>query len=256
MHLSGHIAHGQANSIATLDGQAGDTLLLQGVGELYYEWSVGAQELERPEAELEADKFKRARSRAYKRQALDLELRARIVSTTTTELKSPVIRWRLEWGHGATIMEYPPTRQQSVSAAQYQGAILPARGLTLRLSARQLRIYMTGGFDLQEGDVAASSVMVSVQPSVASQRLTVPYQQLILGDVQQAFPGNADEFRIRRADSRPFFAGACAVTMLGILDEPLSVSDVAAAGFGDWSPIPPMAAACSIDAAAAALEFR
>ncbi len=217
------IEHGQAQTPAHLDGQSGDIILLQGIAEIHYEWQT------------------------KKKAALDLELRASIATTFITPMKSPIVRYRLEFGHGRAVIQHPPIRQPSVSSTPYAWPILPARGLTLRLSARQFRIFFQGGYDTDGEIVAGNKITVSVQPSTASQRLPSPYQQYAINAELQPFPANAAEFRVRRASGRAFFGGACSVTMLGIVDEVLSIDDVAASGFGEWTPIPPMAASLEPD---------
>lgn len=217
------IKHGQGDSWVTLDGRAGDTLELQGFGELYYEWQ------------------------AEDKQALDLEVRATLFSTTTTPNKTPVVRTRFEFGHGTAVIQHPPVRIPAASVDPYQSAILPGRGLVVRLSARQFRLYLQGGFNYDGSATPSSKVIVSVQPSIASQRFPLPYTQWALGDTLQPFPANANEFRVRRPNGMPWFAGACNLFMLSVYDEILSGEDVKAAGYGDWTPIPPLAASCELD---------
>jgi hypothetical protein len=224
--------HGQGDSVAELKGVAGVAMTLQGIGLETYEWEAGKT-----------------------RQALDLEIRAIITSTLALDGKTPVVRWYAEFGVGDNAFTYPPRRAQA-NLLQFQFAILPARGLVLRTSARQFRISFTGGFDIDGGDVPENTVTIGVQPSAASILRPLPYAQFAEAEELCAFPMNASEFRVREPmDGAPFSIGACTVGFLGLLDEALATADVADAGLSQWSPIPPMAASMSTDVNAA-LEFR
>ncbi len=225
--------HGQSESPIKLKGHAADTLVMQGIAEGYFEWETEHS------------------------SALDLELRAWIASTSAAPETTPIVRWRIEIGHGAAIAEYPPTRAPNVSDNLYTRAILPGRGLVLRTSARQLRIYFTGGLTLESDAVAENKIRVSVQPSVASE-LAIPLAQLALGEDQIPFPANANDFRIRMFDGSPFFAGAASVDFFSMLDQDIGSGDLAANGYGNWSPIPVMAASMQISSGImpAMVEFR
>lgn len=230
------IHHGQGNAMLALDGLAGENLVLRYVAQEVYEWKTEDN------------------------AALDLELRAQLVSTTVDDEKSPLVFWRVEYGHGGAMYSHPPARVAS-ALSEYQRPIVPARGLVLRLSARTLRVYFNGGIDTLGNAVAENKINVSVQPSTQSRRLPFPYALRARTDIDDArnpFPMDANEFRVRDDIGAPFIIGACTLSLWGIVDEPLATADVATNGFGDWSPIPPLAASLALRNVSdfATVEFR
>jgi hypothetical protein len=216
------LPHGLGDSLVALDGRAGAQLRLERTGPQSFEWSP------------------------HDRQALDLELRARIVATTATLGTTPLVRWRLEIGHGTETWSLPVGPIPLISGTRHEDPILPGRGLLLRVSARRLKITFVGGFDLDDGIVESSTIEVSVQPSAADKCCNADaYQQY--GDPTalpppphvQPFPMGAREFMIRDPfTSAAFGLGGCVVIFTSIAGDLFGPLDVFTAGFGEWTPIP------------------
>jgi len=234
------LRHGQGSAVAELDSSPADTLVLEATGAKYFEWSV------QPD-----------------RQALDLELRARIVETTATLGTTPVVRWGLELGHGEASWTLPAPSQTIISGTPLERPILPGRGIVLRVSARRLRITFQGGFNLTGGAVARSKILVSCQPAAGDKCCNADWRQQYDNPAElpapahsMPFPMGATEFRIRSAfTGAPFGAGACGVLFTSIAGQLLGVVDVFASLMGDWTPIPVHAVACQTTVAAQ-LDYR
>lgn len=233
------IRHGQNATPILLDGIAGDTLLLQGESELYYEWQT------------------------EQRDALDMELRALIVATDNQAAASPVVRFRVEFGQGAVSYNHPPSAPNSdvITFGNPLRAIVPARGLVLRVSARQFRVFFLGGFDRKGGVVASNKIQVSAQPAV-SRLESLPMQDYAPGTDPSGIPFNlmpfpmaSRMFRVRDVDGQPFFPGAAALAVFDSFTTLLGSADVASGGYGDWTPVPPLALTYGTDAPAT-VEFR
>lgn len=216
------LPHGLGDSLVALDGRAGAQLTLQTTGPQIYEWSP------------------------HDRQALDLEIRARIVATTAPIGTTPIVRWRLELGHGTETWTLPVGPIPIVSGQLHESPILPGRGLLLRVSARRLKLTFVGGFDTDDAAVQSSTIQVSVQPSSGDRCCNADaYQQF--GDPGalpppphvQPFPMGAREFMIRNpGTSVPFGLGGAVVIFSSIAGELFGPLDVFTAGFGGWTPIP------------------
>lgn len=219
-----------SHSVVSLDGTAGDVLLAQGDGVIAYEWS--------PED----------------RRALDLELRARVVDTSAGLGETPIVRYRMEQGHGDRSWSIPDPPFGIVSGTLSADPILPGRGLLLRFTSRRVQITFHGGFNLAGGAVAFNKIGVSVQPATGPRAPTFPVT-LAVPALVNPFPMGAREFRIRDVDGQPFSLGAAALVFSSLVGQLLLVIDVLTGGFGDWQPIPVLAVAFTPSVAMQA-EYR
>lgn len=231
------LPHGQGDALAVLDGRPGDQVTCKGEGPAYFEWSV------------------------KQRVALDLELRARIVATTAPLATTPIIRWKLELGHGDQTWNLPAGPLPIISGTFHESPILPGRGLLLRLSARRLKITFSGGLDLDGDEVVNTTIAVSVQPSTGDRCCNVDaYTQWADPSATpppphlQPFPMGARQFRLREPDTGlPFQIGDCAVLFSAIAGELFGPVDATA--YTQWSSIPVHAVALLTDAVAQ-VEYR
>lgn len=235
------IHHALGDAVVALDGTAGDILHLQGEGAIAYEWSP-------------SDK-----------QAIDLELRARLVETSAPFASIPIVRWYMEVGHGDYSWSFPPDPFPVVFGSPTQAQILPARGLLLKLSARRFRIWFAGGLDIAGAVVASNKVAVSVQPSMPGKQCCAAewytqYAAPLGGPAPlprvQPLPMAARDLRIRTPlIAQPFAIGACAVDFRGVVGGALGIIDVALGGYSDFQPIPALANIL-LTSVAAQVDFR
>jgi len=205
-----------------LEGVAGDVLTLQGDGEQYLEWNPKGK------------------------PAIDVEIRAFVAAASPQNLglgTTPLVRYRYELGHGDRNYNIPQTAMPIVSGNPSVGAILPGRGLVLRLSTRYLRIFFSGPLTLAGLDQTGIKIAVSVQP-VRTQLVPQRTQfQRGTGSGFSVFPPEASEFRVRQPlNAQPWGAGACSIEFVSLFGQLLSIQDVSAGGFNNFQPIPVFAA--------------
>lgn len=203
------------------------------------------------------------------RRALEVELRARIVEIQfvgggIAASCMPNVRWYVELGHGSTVWTRPS--KPLVTGTTIKTHLLPARGLMLRASVREMKFFV--GVDPFPADnivfaglggtIAQVKVQVSYQP-VVSQLAAWPRQDVTIGGEIFQFPMEANEFRVRDQNGQAFGGGAGpGFVFIGPTVGPLfaSTADL----YADWSPIPDVANSWEMAAIApstvALVEYR
>lgn len=178
------------------------------------------------------------------KRALDLELRAQPLGFLDFDpLLAPVVRYRLELGHGDAVHKFPATPPSLVVS----NPMLPHRGLMLRMSAKELRIAIW----LDEiGDPPAGATFnVSAQPAFGStQRPSIVMQDVNYEvDSLHQFPIEAREFRIvSEATAQPLPLAWGSIAMHSLTGSLLG-APVDAALYAQWQPIPLLALCWSSD---------
>jgi len=204
----------QSGAKVTLRGPSGVTVKLDGEGYT----NRFAWEPERP-----------------KRIATELEIRAKIIGSTAGLGQDVPVRMAAEIGHGKIVWNSPNTPLAQVGGDVLQQWDLPARGLLLRIAARELRLAFTlvpGSFPA----IANAVVQVSVQPVQDSHLPVFPYAARAPAASRQGFPLEAQEWRLTDANGQPLAVGAVGLVfggLVGSLFGPLDGALVA-----DWRPIP------------------
>lgn len=177
-------------------------------------------------------------------RALDIELRAEPTGFIDFDPElAPVLRYRLEVGHGKMVHKFPGTPRGLVVS----NPMLPHRGLLSRLSARELRIAMW----LDEIGVPPSraTLKVSVQPALGStSRPSIVMQDVNYAvDALHQFPIEAREFRIRsEATGQPLPIGWGNLALRSLTGS-LLTAPLDAALYAQWQPIPLLALCWSSD---------
>lgn len=229
------LAHAGGRTITLLRGQPGDVLTIPAPeGITQNEWSP---------------KY---------RDALELEWRAAVIGGDEQLGSTPVVRWYTQFGHGKYGWNNPIQPAKIISGNAHQAPYLPGRGLLIRMSAREQRLFfhpthLVGGAAFTEIVIA-----VSVQPVFGVYRASVPLTTFFepigagAGLASEAFPMEAQEFRIRIPSSgAPFPVAANAIEYVSVWGALLAIVD--AATLADWHPIPVLAAkffasvACQVD---------
>ncbi len=174
--------------------------------------------------------------------ATEMEVRARITSTSAALGIEPIVRWFMEIGHGdATLREATPVLPIIVGSP-YLDYGLPARGMSWRVTARQFRIGFRCQGSLGGAPITETKVQVSVLPGWGAFSPRYPYTHLALPFTaqQQQFPITAREFKMTDLAGLPLALAAVSTTLVGINGGLLSVQDGAL--YADWTPIPYLAA--------------
>jgi len=232
-----HNSISQAGRVITLRGPSSQTLDLQGSGAA---GAVASTVLEwAPED----------------RGASEVEIRARIVSTTALLGIEPIVRWFSEIGHGDQVWREPTPVLPVIAGAPYLDYGLPARGMSWRVTSRQFRIGFHNQGTLGGAPVVRTTVQVSVLPAWGAFWPVYPYQHLavpFLGH-QQPFPITAREFKLTDLAGLPLALLAVSTTLIGLNGGLLSVQDGAL--YADWTPVPHLAAGITCTAACE-LNFR
>lgn len=178
------------------------------------------------------------------KRALDLELRAQPLAFLDFDpLLAPVLRYRLELGHGDAVHKFPATPPSLVVSSP----MLPHRGLMLRVSAKELRLIVW--LDEIGEPPAGATLLVSAQPAFGStQRPSIVMQDVNYAvDALHQFPIEAREFRIRsEATAQPLPIGFGTIAMHSLTGSLLGAV-VDAALYADWTPIPLLALCWSSD---------
>ena len=178
------------------------------------------------------------------RRALDIELRAHVLSFLDFDPElAPVVRYRLELGHGDSVHKFPATPPSLVVS----NPMLPHRGLLTRLSAKEFRIAVW--LDEIGEPPAGATFYVSAQPALGSTgRPSVVMQDVNYAvDALHQFPVEAREFRIRsEASALPLPIG-WGTTAMHSLTGSLLTAPIDSALYADWTPIPLLALCWSSD---------
>ncbi len=187
--------------------------------------------------------------------ATELEIRARIVSTSAALGIEPIVRWFTEIGHGDQTWRDPPPVLPIIVGSPYLEYGLPGRGMSWRVTARQFRVGFRTQGTLGGAAVADVSVQVSALPGWGAFWPVYPYQQLAVpfSAVQQPFPITAREWRLQTLTGVPLAPGAIAIRLIGINGGLLAVVD--GAEFAEYRPIPHLAAGW-VAAAACEAAYR
>lgn len=172
------------------------------------------------------------------REANEIEIRARMLSTDAIIGSIPVVRWFSEIGHGDAVWREPQPALPIVQGTPITEYSLPARGMVWRTTSREFRI----GFRLQ-GVLAGpaptkATIQVTILPGWGLLWPTYPYQHIVFptAGIVTGFPMTAREWRLTDAVGRPLAPAAVSVTFVGIVGALFGVSDGAL--FDDWRPLP------------------
>lgn len=205
------LQHSQSQSVEVLRGAAGDTLDLSEGGFSSFVWET------------------------EERRALDLELRIRIVAVKdTAPYVVPNVQYRLDFGHGDKSWKVPPLAAVPTLGTLQATMFLPARGIVLRLSARQLQVDVKNLVTTQ-----LVKVDVSVQPSRAPIS-AIPYVQL---GTDNWLPMDARYLRVRQPSGSVFAAAAATIQFFTLNGQALTLPvDPTTTGWSEYQPIPPQAA--------------
>ena len=215
-----HIPH--AGRVVKLTAPASQQLKLQGDGSIGINWD--------PE-----DKA-----------AMQVEVRARVESTSVPVDEIPLIRWSSEVTHGHAVWTEPAQTQkelaQLVPSLDYA---LPGRGMVWRTSSRRFTITFRNAGELGTGDdIASSKLLVSILPVWGGLVDVYPYahvsQNIPASNLQRnVFPMTAREWRLMTVLGRPVTAAAIDIQLSGVTGQPLpGGGSVDAADYSDWQPIP------------------
>lgn len=187
--------------------------------------------------------------------ASEVEIRARIVSTSAVLGIEPIVRWYAEFGHGDQTWRDPTPVLPSIAGSPYLDYGLPGRGMSWRITARQFKIGFRTQGTLGGAAVAETRIQVSALPGWGAFWPVYPYQQLAVpfSAVQQPFPITAREWRLQTLTGVAIAPGAIAITLIGINGGLIAVVD--AALFAEYRPIPHLAAGW-VAAAACEAAYR
>lgn len=203
-----------AGRVIRLNGPGSQLLTLQGTGEVTFEWAPKT------------------------RSANDLEIRARMMKATGGIGSFPVVRWRIEVGHGSAAWSEPQPALPVVAGEPMLNYSLPARGMAWRVTSRWIRLFFANQGTIVGGALEETIVQVTVLPTWSAFWPLYPYQHLafpVIG-VQQPFPLTAREWRLRDSQGQPVAVGAISIIFVGLLGGTFGVTD--AALFKDYGPIP------------------
>lgn len=217
------LVYGSGPTVARLRGNSGEILTLNKGGPLSLQWA--------PE-----DK-----------RATDLEIRAQIVDfqpfNSAAPTSPPDVRFSLDFGHGKnsyTLPFLPGFFAAGTALAAFFSYSVPARGMVLRIAARELKITFQTLSKISVPNVPydKTSIAVSFVPTSGMSTPIMPSQLYApSGFLINRFPVEAKEWRLSDAAGRPF---APAATTFGILD--LSLQAIALgldpAQWADYRPIP------------------
>jgi hypothetical protein len=178
------------------------------------------------------------------KRATDLEVRVRLIDVIGADgdINPPVVRWHMQLGHGMYVWNQPPLSAPFAGGAPvYADYALPARGVVLRMSTRELtiRLRQIGKRDAPFDLYPALIVSVSFLPCIGM-RLPAFAQQDYSPTVGGAglpaapFPTEANEFRVFNDHGLPFAAGD--IYFVGVLGA--TIGPYPLASYSAFSPIP------------------
>jgi hypothetical protein len=227
--------------------------------------------------------------------ASEVEFRAQMVTSNAQFGTTPIVRYAVELSHG----EY--TWQEPVHIPNFQGVIavhpgyvIPGRGVSIRLPARQMRIWLwiegtlssnpapppsrhivpwvptqyPSGAPAPAGTPPQVEVVSSFEPVIGMARPIYPTQDVLayplrvtnpVGPVVAVpmatiLPITANEFRIRDNEGRVFAAGVNFISFQGLNGFGSALRD--ASTLGDFSPIPWFAALMYTSTQVAQVDYR
>jgi hypothetical protein len=149
------------------------------------------------------------------RRVQDVEVRAAVVSfdkgaIPPTDHNDPYVRWRVDVGHGKYVWTEPPYHFPANKGALTGMYMLPARGLIMRATTRELRLTLKFEGNFKALNFTNVTVSVSFQPVTA---MTLPAYARESGclvgltnDIQ-LFPQESSEWRMFDMFGQPFVAG-------------------------------------------------
>ena len=178
------------------------------------------------------------------KQANEIEVRARLVSTSGNIGDIPIVRWFSITSHGDSVWREPPDVMPIISGTPYVNHSLPARGFSFRVTARQFRIGFVNQGMITGAPLDRTKVQVSILPGWGAFPPSYPYQQIVFpfgATVQQPFPITPREWKLTDITGQPLALGAVAITFAGIIGGLFGATDGAL--YADFSPIPHDAAA-------------
>ncbi len=171
-------------------------------------------------------------------EAFEVEVRARLMSTSAATETIPIARWWTEVSAGNSVWKEPfPTPTDLIQVASFA---IPARGMVWRTSARQFRIAF-----FLDGSTAGSSVtngvlQVTVMPVRGGVVDSYPFQDsasfLETPPRAHPFPMTAREWKVTGATGLPVTPAGSLITFITNGGLPYAATD--ATEFGDWNPIP------------------
>ena len=189
------------------------------------------------------------------KEAIDIEVRARIVGTSATVAQTPIVRWWTETGHGNSVWR-EPTPFDVTSAVRMRNWSLPGRGIVFRIAARQFRIGFQGdGIAGNPAAVIRNTIHVSIQPTYTAP-CGCPYTSsdlVPIGEVH-AFPMTAREWQLMTADGQPVTGGVPDVEFIAVSGR--VVATMQQQDYSDWRPIPHDAAGYRLTDVGAYAAFR
>lgn len=136
------------------------------------------------------------------KEAMTVEVRARMVATSAPATVIPVVTCYLEVGHGHRVWTEPGEPQRGADL-DVEAFSLPGRGIVLSLSARQLRIGFQNAGGTQGENVESTTVAVSFNPRCCANGAagSVFPSDFLFPEQVKAFPMGAREFRCSEQDS-------------------------------------------------------
>lgn len=186
------------------------------------------------------------------KQAMTLEVRARILGTNVGNALIPIVRWWSEVSHGEKVWREPPPFAQA-AGVEFQDFGLPGRGMTFRVNSRRFRIgFRNDGARNDVGiivppDPIKNTLAVSVLPVCTPGDAYPPstYQTL---DAIGSFPMTAREWRVMGLDGLQ--QGGTGPDALFWAVSGYQFDDANQTLYDEWMPIPHDAAGFSFNAGA------
>lgn len=206
------------------------------------------------------------------REAMEIEMRALVVTCNAQLGSRPIIRYEVEVGHGESTWSEPQVFPNLVGVLGTRpGWLLPGRGVSIRLAARQCRINFWIENLFAEPPAAPpawvsqpnpavppqAEVMVSFMPVFGAYRPVYPTQDLLPLTAPGYFkqiPITANEWRIRDQHGAAFAPAADIITAESICFGGGFSFD--ASVLADWTPIPWYALCFSTAAHSCQVNYR
>lgn len=227
--------------------------------------------------------------------ASELDFRAYVASCNAQFGSAAIVRYAIELSHGDYTWQEPAQIPNTQGAcAVNPGNIVPARGVSIRLPARQLRVWFwiegtlsvnvapppsrtivpwvptlyPSGAAAPAGTPPRVEIVSSFEPVVAMARPLYPTQDLlayplrvtnpvgpiIAGPMASIFPMTANEFRVRDFDGQPFVLGVNGISYQGL--NGVASPTIDASLLADWNPIPWYAALLYSSSQVAQVDYR
>ena len=192
------------------------------------------------------------------KEALSIEVRARIVATSSPNTEIPIVRYFIELGHGDSVWR-DPTPFQRPAGLEVEHFSLPGRGIAFLVNARQLRLGFRSDGAVSGAAVASNVVQVSMLPAFTSGEHRSVYAASVFGpvDTVQAVPMTAREWRVTNELGLqvPGGMGAAMAELIAVSGAPIGAETQN--DFGEeWRPIPHEAAAYRFTLTGAYANFR